>query len=100
MCVGTPVQVRVSHEVVAVCRGRNGDEEVNMLLVGPQPVGTWVLSYLGWAREVLEEQAARDIDLALDGMQKLLDGAASIDVAHHFPGLGQSREQSPAENTP
>lgn len=96
MCVGTPVQVLVSHEVVSLCRGRNGNEEVNMLLVGPQPVGTWVLTYLGWAREVIDEHSAREIDLALDGMQKILDGAASIDVEHHFPGLGQS----PLETTP
>lgn len=90
MCVGTPMQVLTNQEAMARCRSRNGEEEVNMLLVGPQPVGTWVLAHLGWAREVIDAQQARDIDLALDGMQKLLDGAASIDVDYHFPGLGQS----------
>lgn len=89
MCIGTPVQVVQSGEVVALCRGRNGDEQVNMLLVGAQPEGAWVLSYLGWAREVLEAEQARDINLALDGMQQIMDGAESIDMAHHFPGLGQ-----------
>ena len=90
MCVATPVQVMQSHEVMAVCRGRNGIEDVNMLLVGKQPAGTWVLSFLGWAREVIDEQQAREIDLALDGLQKIMDGADAIDVAHHFPGLGQT----------
>jgi len=90
MCVGTPVQVMQSHEVMSVCRGRNGIEHVNMLLIGQQPVGTWVLSFLGWAREVIDEQQAKDIDLALDGLQQIMDGADTIDVPHHFPGLGQT----------
>ncbi len=90
MCVGTPVQVMQSHELMSVCRGRNGIEHVNMLLLGQQPVGTWVIAFLGWAREVIDEQQARDIDLALDGLQQLMDGADVIDVSHHFPGLGQT----------
>ena len=90
MCVGTPVQVVLSREVMSVCRGRNGDDEVNMLLVGQQPVGTWVIAFLGWAREVIDEQQAKDIDLALDGLQQIMDGADAIDVPHHFPGLGQA----------
>lgn len=89
MCVGTPVQVVRSGEVMALCRGRNGDEDINTLLVGKQPVGTWVLSFLGWAREVIDERQAREINLALDGMQQIMDGAEFIDIAHHFPGLGQ-----------
>lgn len=90
MCVGTPVQVVLSREVMSVCRGRNGDVEVNMLLVGQQPVGTWVIAFLGWARELIDEQQAKDIDLALDGLQQIMDGADAIDVPHHFPGLGQA----------
>jgi hydrogenase expression/formation protein HypC len=90
MCVATPVQVVESQEVMSLCRGRNGDESVNMLLIGQQPVGTWVLSFLGWAREVIDEQQAREIDLALDGLQQIMDGADSIDVDYHFPGLGQT----------
>ncbi|HRK36893.1 MAG TPA: HypC/HybG/HupF family hydrogenase formation chaperone [Burkholderiaceae bacterium] len=94
MCIGTPVQVVQRGEAVALCRGRNGDEQVNMLLVGQQPEGTWVLSYLGWAREVLDADQARDINLALDGMQQIMDGAESIDMAHHFPGLGQEAAEA------
>ncbi|MCF8155566.1 MAG: HypC/HybG/HupF family hydrogenase formation chaperone [Rhodoferax sp.] len=90
MCVGTPVQIMQSHEVMSVCRGRNGIEHVNMLLLGQQPAGTWVLAFLGWAREVIDEQQAKDIDLALDGLQQIMDGADAIDVPHHFPGLGQT----------
>ena len=94
MCVGTPVQVVQSHELMSVCRGRNGMADVNMLLVGQQPVGTWVIAFLGWAREVIDEQLAKDIDLALDGLQKIMDGADAIDVSHHFPGVGQPLAQA------
>jgi hydrogenase assembly chaperone HypC/HupF len=84
------MQVLRPGPVSALCRGRNGAEEVSMLLVGEQPAGAWVLTFLGWAREVIGEDHARDIDLALDGMQQLMDGADSIDVDRHFPGLGQT----------
>jgi len=94
MCLGTPVQVVQSGEVMSLCRGRNGDEDVNMLLIGQQPVGTWVLSFLGWAREILDEQQALEINLALDGLQEIMDGADSIDVDHHFPGLGQALKEA------
>ena len=94
MCVGTPVQVIQSDEIMSVCRGRNGDENVNMLLVGQQPIGTWVITFLGWAREVIDEQQAQEIDLALDGLQKIMDGADAIDVPHHFPGLGQAMAEA------
>ena len=94
MCVGTPVQLVQSGEVMSLCRGRNGDEDVNMLLIGQQPVGTWVLSFLGWAREILDEQQAIEINLALDGLQEIMDGADTIDVDHHFPGLGQPLEEA------
>lgn len=94
MCIATPVQIIESHAVMSVGRGRNGDEGVNMLLVGQQPVGAWVLAFLGWAREVITEQQAKEIDLALDGLQQIMDGADAIDVAHHFPGLGQSAAEA------
>jgi hydrogenase expression/formation protein HypC len=89
MCIAIPMQVVRSGPVTALCRGRNGDEEINMLLVGEQPVGTWVLNFLGWAREVISEAHARDVDLALDGLQQIMDGAESIDVDRHFPGLSR-----------
>lgn len=94
MCVATPMQVIRPGPVSALCRGRNGEEEVNMLLVGEQPAGVWVLTFLGWAREVIAEDHARDIDLALDGMQQLMDGADAIDVERHFPGLGQTTDEA------
>jgi len=88
MCIGIPMQVIEPGELSALCRGRNGEERVNMLLLGEQPAGTWVLSWLGWAREVISEQDAQHINRALDGLGEIMNGAESIDVDHYFPGLG------------
>jgi len=90
MCIALPMQIVSAGELTALCRGRNGEEQINMLMVGVQPEGAWVLSFLGWARDVISEEQAREIDLALDGLQEIMDGAESIDVDRHFPGLGQS----------
>ncbi|MEZ5588378.1 MAG: HypC/HybG/HupF family hydrogenase formation chaperone [Sedimenticolaceae bacterium] len=92
MCIGVPVQVVDGSELTALCRGRNGDEQVTMLLVGEQPAGTWVLNFLGWAREVISEQDAHHINMALDGLGEIMNGAESIDVDHYFPGLGSAAE--------
>lgn len=89
MCIGIPVQVIASGEFVATCRGRNGDEQVNMMLIGAQPEGTWVLNFLGSAREVLTEQDAQNIDKALDGLNAIMSGNSNIDIDSYFPGLGE-----------
>ncbi len=72
---------------MATCRGRNGDEQVNMMLIGPQPEGSWVLNFLGSAREVLTEQDAININKALDGLSAIMSGEADIDIEHYFPGV-------------
>jgi hydrogenase expression/formation protein HypC len=90
MCVGIPAQVIEAGEFTARCRTRNGEEQINLLLTGPQPAGTWLLTFLGSAREVISEEDARHIDQALDGLSAIMSGESEIDVDHFFPGLGQS----------
>jgi hydrogenase expression/formation protein HypC len=90
MCVGIPAQVIEAGEFVARCRSRNGVEMINMMLTGSQPVGTWLLTFLGSAREVISEEDARHIDQALDGLSAIMSSDADIDVDHYFPGLGQN----------
>ncbi len=87
MCIGTPVQVVEAGEFMALCRGRNGEEQVNTMLIGPQPVGTWVLNFLGSARQILSAEEALQIDQALDGLTAIMEGAKAIDVDHYFPGI-------------
>ncbi|WP_419796534.1 MAG: HypC/HybG/HupF family hydrogenase formation chaperone [Terasakiella sp.] len=87
MCIGTPVKVIKNRDFVALCEGRNGTEEINMMLIGPQEEGTWVLNFLGSAREVISEQDAENINKALDGLTAIMDGAENIDVDMYFPDI-------------
>lgn len=91
MCVGIPVQIIEAGEFTARCRGRNGEEMINMMLIGPQAEGAWVLSFLGSAREVLSAEDASNIDRALDGLSAVMQGESEIDVDYYFPGLGQNQ---------
>ena len=91
MCIGIPVQIIEPGEFVAICRGRNGEEQVNMMLVGKQPKGTWLLNFLGSAREILTEQDARNIDKALDGLSAIMSGDSNINIDDYFPGLGENQ---------
>ncbi|MBC8209474.1 MAG: HypC/HybG/HupF family hydrogenase formation chaperone [Gammaproteobacteria bacterium] len=88
MCIGVPVQVIEAGEFVSLCRGLNGDEQVNMMLIGAQPVGTWVLNFLGSAREVLSEQDAMKLNRALEGLHAIMSGEPDVDIDHYFPQTG------------
>ncbi|MCP3849198.1 MAG: HypC/HybG/HupF family hydrogenase formation chaperone [Gammaproteobacteria bacterium] len=92
MCIGIPVQVIDKGEYVSLCKGRNGEEQVNMMLIGSQPVGTWVVNFLGSAREVISEEDAVNLNKALDGMLELMEGK-EIDVDQYFPDIGEPQEQ-------
>ncbi|MEW7977640.1 MAG: HypC/HybG/HupF family hydrogenase formation chaperone [Candidatus Sedimenticola endophacoides] len=88
MCIGIPLQIVEQREFSALCRGRGSGpvQEVNTLLIGPQPVGTWVLNFLGSAREVLSEIDARRIDDGLRALEAVMRGE-SIDVDEYFSDL-------------
>ncbi len=88
MCIGVPVQIIEAEDLMALCRGRNGEERVNMMLIGPQPEGSWVLNFLGSAREVISEDDAININKALDGLTEIMSGAKDVDIDQYFPGLG------------
>jgi hydrogenase expression/formation protein HypC len=89
MCVGIPAQVIEAGDFVARCHTRNGEEQINMMLTGAQPAGTWLLTFLGSAREVISEKDAWQINQALDGLSVIMGGNAEIDVDHYFPGLAK-----------
>ncbi len=76
MCLSVPMQVRALEaggDIAVVARGER-HERVNMLLVGPQPVGTWVLVALGFAKEVVGEGELELIEEALAALAATLDG--------------------------
>jgi hydrogenase expression/formation protein HypC len=90
MCIGIPKKV-------VSCEGFEGEfawveradgsqrERVNMMLVGPQELGSWVLTSLGMARETLTEDEAETIDDALAALEESLAG--TYDASQHFADL-------------
>lgn len=73
MCIGVPMRVLVSDGAMALCEGRGGvQQQLNMLMVGSLPPGSWVLSSLGSARQVLSEADAKLINGALDELEAAL----------------------------
>lgn len=86
MCIGIPVKIIESRDFMATCEGRNGREEVNMMLIGDQEPGTWVLNFLGSAREVMTADDAAKMDSALDALAAIANGE-DVDIDSYFPDL-------------
>ena len=89
MCIGIPMQVVESHGFVARCAGRGESADVNMLLVGPQEPGTWILNFLGSAREVLSADDASKINAALDALEAVMNGDEDVDIDAYFVDLAE-----------
>lgn len=98
MCIGVPMKVLSADALIAWCEGRTGREELDMLLVGPQPAGAWVLAFHGAARRLLSADEARSIDAALDALDVAMAGdgsAAPPDLSAFFPDLINREPQLP-----
>jgi hydrogenase expression/formation protein HypC len=92
MCLSVPMRIvalEAGGDLALVERGSRR-ERVNLLLVGPQPVGTWVLVSLGFAKEVVEDDQRALIEDALAALAATLDG--DYDPARHFADLAPARE--------
>lgn len=74
MCLGIPMQVIRSEEGRALCRDGAEQQWVDMSLVGEQAADSWVLVFLGAAREVLDEQRALQMRDALSAVQAVMSG--------------------------
>ncbi|CAI8739935.1 hydrogenase expression/formation protein HypC [Methylocaldum szegediense] len=87
------MQVVRAESFQAWCKGAEGEAMVDMRLVGSQPEGTWVLVFLGTAREVLEPERAAQIEAALKGLRDAMSG--SYDPAAAFADLVDREPQLP-----
>lgn len=85
MCIGIPMRVLENDGVTALCEGRGERQRLNMLMVGECPPGSWVLSFLGSAREILSEEEAARTNHALDGLEAALRGDPTF--GEYFSGL-------------
>ena len=100
MCIGIPMQVmQAEGESAAWCMGRDGRQLIDLSLVGAQPAGTWILTFLGAAREVMTPESAARTDAAIDALAAALQGdTAGIDAA--FADLVDREPQLPEHLRP
>ncbi|WP_374264041.1 HypC/HybG/HupF family hydrogenase formation chaperone [Zoogloea sp.] len=81
MCIGIPCRVIEAGRWTARCVGPDGEQQVDLLLVGEQPVGAWLLTFLGTAREVIDAARAEAINNALAALDAARTGdRARIDA--------------------
>jgi len=79
MCIGVPMQVVESGEVFAICESAGGRHRIDIRLVGEQPCGTWLLTFMNAAREILTEEGAAQISDALQAVDMAMQGEGRID---------------------
>ncbi|MFO1312079.1 MAG: HypC/HybG/HupF family hydrogenase formation chaperone [Burkholderiales bacterium] len=80
MCIGIPMRVVEPGSGVAWCEGRGQRQQVDMILVGDQAPGTWVLAFNGAARRVIDADEAAQTASALDALDAAFAGAQNFDA--------------------
>ena len=85
MCIGVPMQILSGGGGRALCEGRGKRETLDLMLVGLQSIGTWVLAFRGTAVRVLTVDEARQTNSALDALEAVLAGDG--DIGAHFADL-------------
>ncbi len=111
MCLGTPMQVVEMQGSYALCEANNTQEVVDMMLVGDQPKGTWILNFLGAARETMTPEDAEQTMLAHNAVSDVMQGGDQVDhlfadlinrepeLPDHLKGLVPTNAE-PANKTP
>ncbi len=93
MCIGVPMQIIEVHEHHAICVDGTQRHEVNTQLVGTLPISTWVMVFLGSAREVVDETEALAMRNAINAVSEVMGGRNEID--HLFADLIDREPQLP-----
>jgi hydrogenase expression/formation protein HypC len=78
----------------ALCEADGTIAEVDLMLVGEQKPGTWLLVFLNAAREVLEADEAQKIRDAHAALAQAMNGS-SPDLGHYFADLVESPPRHP-----
>ena len=98
MCVGLPMRVIEDRGSHALCETHAGSVRViDMSLVGAQPEGSWVLTHLDAAREVIDAVMAAQIADALEAVGLAMSGG-DIDpsaIDRLFPDLADRTPELP-----
>ena len=94
MCIGVPMRVIEIEGSHAWCDAGGQRERLDMMLIGDQPVGTWVLGFHGAARQVLSEQEAAHALAGRQALAAVLAGDSRVD--EFFADLIGREPQLPA----
>jgi hydrogenase expression/formation protein HypC len=94
MCIGQPLRVVETRGHLAWCEADGHGESLDMMLVGEQTAGTWVLGFLGTARQVLSDEEATQARAARDALAAVLRGSGSVDA--YFADLVDRVPELPA----
>ncbi|WP_417249140.1 HypC/HybG/HupF family hydrogenase formation chaperone [Celeribacter sp.] len=92
MCVGIPMQILSVDGIAAQATDGREEAVIDLSLVGPVAEGSWVLTFLGAAREVIDAEEARQISKALEGLRSVLAGG---DLGDAFADLDAREPQLP-----
>ncbi|MCP1198369.1 HypC/HybG/HupF family hydrogenase formation chaperone [Notoacmeibacter sp. MSK16QG-6] len=92
MCIGVPMQVISVEGVAAKALERGELRLIDMSLVGAVEPGTWVLTFLGAAREIISADSAEKITAALEGLRAIMAGG---DAGNAFADLDNAAPQLP-----
>ncbi|PWJ21849.1 HypC/HybG/HupF family hydrogenase formation chaperone [Jannaschia seohaensis] len=91
MCVGVPMQVLGQDGIAGRATDGTAEHLIDLTLTGPLAPGTWVLTQLGCAREVISADEARLIADALEGLRSVMAGGdgngAFADLHARTPSL-------------
>ncbi len=74
MCIGIPMRVIESDGFTALCEVRGEQRRVNVMLIEGAEPGAWVLTHVGNAVRLLEEEEASQIVEALEALNAALNG--------------------------
>ena len=74
MCIGIPMRVIESDGFTALCEVRGEQRRVNVMLIEGAEPGAWVLTHVGNAVRLLEEEEAAQIVEALEALNAALNG--------------------------
>lgn len=96
MCMGLPMQVVETRDGYALCDGMGERREINTQLVGDQPPGTWLLTFLDSAREVLTAEDAALISDALTAVSRVMQGDTNVE--HLFADIINAERPRPVSN--
>lgn len=93
MCMGLPMQVIESGVGVAICQFGVERRRIDIMLVGEQPAGTWLLVFIDAAREVISAETAERITNALNSLDSVMrGGSGNVDAL--FADIIAKREET------